>query len=180
MTFGIHTSLLPVSSNGDINLKYHLHWLENRRNIELKRTAIATSSSSDNSNECLNSLEKMNIRKQPVSSASSPNQEKIVPCPDDVLFGRGLPIRQLPGNVRFHGIIEDHIEQYEKTDSRFEKTVIAEMIVRTIKEKYGGRFLKQVRGGWGKYYIRNTICGVKSPGSSLSFSTISIYSRTRF
>ena len=178
MTFGIPTSLLPVSATGDIDLKYHMHWLQNRREIELKRIAAAETSStdddynsnnenlcramqvnlaSDNSNEKgHNLLEKRNIRKQHVSSASSPNQEKIVvPGPNDILFGRGLPTRQLPGNVRYHDIIEDHLEQYEKTKSRFEKTVIAEIIVRTIKENYGGRFLRQVRDGWGKDYIRN-------------------------
>jgi len=68
----------------------------------------------------------------------------------DILFGRGKGVQAHPGNKRLRELVETHLDRYEKS-SRLEKTLIAEMIVRTIKDM-SGRFLKIEKasngGGW--------------------------------
>ncbi|KAL3935386.1 MAG: hypothetical protein SGARI_002997 [Bacillariaceae sp.] len=76
----------------------------------------------------------------------------------DVLFGtcggwsigRGKGIQAHPGNKRLRELVEANLERYEQA-SRLEKTLLAETIVRNIKDT-SGRFLKldsgTSGGGW--------------------------------
>ena len=137
MTFGIDCSLLPVSQVGEIDLSSHLHWLEERTELEGRSIYTEPSRIRDSCAEIRTSQEHI--------FGSRPD---ISPGPNDVIFGRGSIVRQHPGNVRYHDIIEEHSSEYESS-GKFEKTVVSEIIVRTIKEKHGGRFLKQDRGNWG-------------------------------
>lgn len=70
--------------------------------------------------------------------------------PYDILFGRGKGVQAHPGNKRLREHVETNLERYEKAN-RLEKTLIAEMIVRSIKDT-SGRFLKLESasrgGGW--------------------------------
>ena len=101
----------------------------------------------------------------------------VVPGTFDVLLGRQTYARSHLGNVRFHHIVEEHMEQYEQATSKFEKTMIASITLDTIKngtsygndsgtntqpslfggqerqqqekqEACGGRFLQQRDDGW--------------------------------
>jgi hypothetical protein len=61
----------------------------------------------------------------------------------DVMMGRGYEVQIHPGNVRCRKIIAERHEVYDKV-LIYEKTAIADTIVRLIKES-GGRFLQD---GW--------------------------------
>jgi hypothetical protein len=86
-------------------------------------------------------------------SSFTPSEQHFVyggpvdPQMNDVLFGRGKPIQERPGNVRFREILELHRPQYDKGE-KFEKTAITTNIVRIVKGE-GGRFLKQNDNGRG-------------------------------
>jgi hypothetical protein len=63
--------------------------------------------------------------------------------------GRGKGIQAHPGNKRLRELVEANLERYEQA-SRLEKTLLAETIVRNIKDT-SGRFLKLDSGragGW--------------------------------
>jgi hypothetical protein len=67
--------------------------------------------------------------------------------PTDVLFGRGAPVRDNPGNARFRKLVDRYIFQYENAE-RLEKGCIAYAIVVMVNES-NGRFLHQSRDvGW--------------------------------
>jgi hypothetical protein len=69
------------------------------------------------------------------------------PWPNDVLFGRGKPIQDRPGNARFREMIDKHIDKYEQNE-KGAKAIASAYIVRIVKEE-GGRFLKEWgHGGW--------------------------------
>jgi hypothetical protein len=68
------------------------------------------------------------------------------PLPNDILLGRGKPIQQRPGNIRYREMIDKHMDKYEEGNSA--KYAITAYIVHLLKEE-GGRFLKEVEdGGW--------------------------------
>jgi hypothetical protein len=65
------------------------------------------------------------------------------------LSGRGKGIQAHPGNKRLRELVEANLERYERA-TRLEKTLLAETIVRNIKDT-SGRFLKLDSGrggGW--------------------------------
>jgi hypothetical protein len=70
----------------------------------------------------------------------------VVPSTYDVLMGRGKRVLESPGNYRFRQLLDTNRGHYESV-SKFEKTVVAEFILKHIKES-GGRFLKQGDSGW--------------------------------
>ena len=69
-----------------------------------------------------------------------------MPFSQDVLFGKGTPFQNHPGNMRFRELIADHIKQYDKSQKK-EKKDIAFGIIDTIRQS-GGLFLKQDGGLW--------------------------------
>jgi hypothetical protein len=70
----------------------------------------------------------------------------VVPSKHDILLGRGKRVQESPGNFSFRHILDTYRDEYERV-SKFEKTVVAESILRLIKDS-GGRFLKQGDCGW--------------------------------
>jgi len=75
--------------------------------------------------------------------------DEIQPTDYDVLFGRGKPFQDHPGNLRLHSVVNVYKPNYSQA-RRHEKTAIAEDVVKLIKSdrKQVGRFLKQVDGRW--------------------------------
>jgi hypothetical protein len=69
----------------------------------------------------------------------------ITPSRYDILFGRGRPIRENPGNLGLLFLVEQKRSVYEATDKQ-EKTRIALEIVRMLKAK-PSRFLKKNASG---------------------------------
>jgi hypothetical protein len=64
----------------------------------------------------------------------------VIPKPEDVLFGRGKPTRNHPGNVRFRNLMESHADEYNKAP-KFVKSLIAKKLVQIVSSS-GSRFLK--------------------------------------
>ena len=116
-------------------------------------------------------------KQQQSSSQGESDRYVVVPGTFDVLLGRQTYARSHLGNVRFHHIVEEHMDQYEQATSKFEKTMIASITLDTIKngtpygtdsgattqpslvggqerqqqekqEACGGRFLQQRDDGW--------------------------------
>lgn len=72
-----------------------------------------------------------------------------IECPEqsDVLFGRGWPKMNHPGNATFRNILEYRLEHYNSIQSKKGKTTITRDIVSEIK-KSGARFLRQDDSGF--------------------------------
>ena len=87
------------------------------------------------------------IRIQVKNEAKAPLSSRvIVPGNRDVLMGRGKRVLESPGNVHFRYLLQLHRNQYEAV-SKFEKTLVIEVILQKIRES-GGRFLTQGDDGW--------------------------------
>jgi hypothetical protein len=67
------------------------------------------------------------------------------PLPNDVLLGRGRPIQDRPGNIRFREMLEKHIDYYDR-GGRGSKTAVSVFIVHLVHQE-GGRFLRELEGG---------------------------------
>jgi len=126
MTYGIPRSTLPVTPTGELLIDGHLMWLETRKQREKERTIFPITS---------------------IVMEESKFDENIGPNPEDVLLGRGKTVVEHPGNTRFRQMIERFMIQYEDAP-RLEKTCLAEIIVRMVKES-SGRFMKRnEKGAW--------------------------------
>jgi hypothetical protein len=87
------------------------------------------------------------LRRQEEKGPNDIDIERIVlPGSVDVLFGRGKPIQEHPGNLRYHYILDMYQDPYEGA-KKFQKMEISETVVHLVK-KYHGRFLKQDGAGW--------------------------------
>jgi hypothetical protein len=62
------------------------------------------------------------------------------PLPQDVLFGRGRPIQNHPGNVRFREILDHYADDYDN-DDLIQKKMVALQVVHRVTSS-GARFLK--------------------------------------
>jgi hypothetical protein len=85
----------------------------------------------------------------PAKLWESPAEPYVIydPLPNDVLLGRGKPIQERPGNIRFRDMLDKHMDNYEKCLTGAKNKVSA-YIVHLVKEE-GGRFIKEVEdGGW--------------------------------
>jgi hypothetical protein len=121
MTFGIPTESLPVNNIGEFLMENHRHWLEERRQAE------------DESKDYTDRVILV--------------PTMIVPGPNDVVYGRDRFALHHPGNAHYLILIDERREEYEHTQSRTEKTEVANGIVNAIRES-GGRFLKRADVGW--------------------------------
>jgi hypothetical protein len=71
----------------------------------------------------------------------------VVPGRVDVLLGRGKPIQEHFGNLRYHMLL-DHYQKAYETAKKFEKLQVSQTIVDWV-HRYQGRFLKQEgASGW--------------------------------
>lgn len=118
-TFGIPAKVLPITSDGFLDLSLHRQWLSERRHLE------ASSSHSEDIGERI-----------------------TAPRPQDVLLGRGRTSQTHPGNVRYHSLLSSHQEAYDRGQGdRQQTSLIATSVVNAIKSA-GGRFVKQDEAGW--------------------------------
>jgi len=76
------------------------------------------------------------------SVGTSASCNVFLPTSNDVLFGRGKPFQQHPGNIRLSLTLDSMRDRYNAV-SRNEKTVLAMDIVRTFQAN-GTRFLRRV------------------------------------
>jgi hypothetical protein len=85
-------------------------------------------------------------RQRMLEGGSDDTKRKAIPGPFDVLLGREKISQENDGNVRYHFVIDTHMDHYESSPVR-EKTAITRKIVQGIKAS-GGRFLKLDSAGW--------------------------------
>jgi hypothetical protein len=116
-TFGLPSSALPLADDGEPKTKTHKNWLKLRKSQE-----------------------------QSQMSGDLPLSIVVVPNRLDILLGRGKPIQEHFGNIRYHTILDHYQEAYERA-KKFQKMKIAQQILDTVKE-YGGNFLRQEGAGW--------------------------------
>ena len=121
MTFGIPTNLLPLTTDGEIELDNHQLWLEQRRHKE-----------------------DLGIHKKDEVNTI---ELATVPGSSDIIMGREKIAREHLGNRRFLKMIQDNKEHYDSAPSKADKTLFATQMVHIIKES-GGRFLKLEDIGW--------------------------------
>ena len=91
-------------------------------------------------------MQPQNIQKQPQNTPIKSDSVNFTEL--DVLFGRGKGSQNHPGNVRFHRLLDQHIDEYDKA-SKLGKTALSEKIIKIINES-SGRFLKQDENGSGE------------------------------
>ncbi len=70
----------------------------------------------------------------------------FLPLNSDILFGRGKPIQQTPGNLRLSAIVDSFVTEYH-TRNKQDKTALATQIVDMVKSA-SGRFLSKNAGIW--------------------------------
>ena len=70
----------------------------------------------------------------------------------DVCCGRGKGFFRQPGNVIFQDVIRNHLDAYEKADSRTSKRAIVSTIVKSIRIDHKLRFIKK-DPAVGKWYV---------------------------
>lgn len=78
--------------------------------------------------------------------AHSSSEVIVVPGRLDILLGRGKPIQEHFGNLRYHVLLDYYQPAYERA-KKFDKMQIAQRIVNAVHE-YSGKFLKQEGAGW--------------------------------
>ena len=94
-------------------------------------------------------LKAMSTSLLPAKFCESPAPHYVIydPLPNNILLGRGKPIQDRPGNVRFREMIDKNIDKYDKGEHGA-KVLVSAYIVRILKEE-GVRFLKELKdGGW--------------------------------
>jgi hypothetical protein len=141
MTFGIPTSVIPVQDDGRVDLTHHLQWIQNRRKLEASRQRRQLQPPST----VPTPLEGSQSTTDPMSDSSvgtSVSCNVFLPTTKDVLFGRGKPFQQHPGNIRLSLMLDSMRERYNAA-SRHEKTMLAMDIVMTFQAN-GTRFLRRV------------------------------------
>jgi len=156
MTFGIPTSVIPVQPDGSVDRSHHLQWIQNRRQLEAsrqRRRFQATSGAPSSLGATRmggGGVERETSQfsghpNDPMSDSSvgtSASCNVFLPTSNDVLFGRGKPFQQHPGNIRLSLTLDSMRDRYNAV-SRNEKTVLAMDIVRTFQAN-GTRFLRRV------------------------------------
>ena len=85
------------------------------------------------------------------SLSSAHPQQMYEVTPSDVLCGRGKCYSNHAGNRDFRITIGSHLDSYIAAEYRFRKAKIVENIIVTIRNEFGGKFLKKVKDiprGW--------------------------------
>ena len=76
-------------------------------------------------------------------------EEEVVPRPQDVLLGKLKVAKGQLGYDMLGALIDEFRPEYERSNTKMEKTKISQHIVEIIKSQ-GGRFLKQTKHKYGK------------------------------
>ena len=151
-TFGIPIDTLPITEEGECKLKPHKQWVQRRRKEEKAAAA--------------DGMQRVVVPSRfDVLFVSSYLEHilitvrSILSCKDfrliiwllfvsfyTIIQGRGKPIQEHPGNLKYHQILESCRDRYDAA-KKFEKMEISDFVVQIVKG-YSGRFLKQDSAGW--------------------------------
>ena len=70
-----------------------------------------------------------------------------LPASNDVLWGKGRPTQQHPGNVHLRDLVEEFIDEYQAAQLSADKTKVVHKVCLMIKAR-SGRFLQKDDDGW--------------------------------
>jgi hypothetical protein len=129
-TFGIPHDCLPVTVDGEPKIKTFRLWIKSRKQQEDKQRRQQQHSDNDEND----------------NNANNSNNIVVIPGRVDVLVGRGKPIQEHFGNMRYHVLLDHYHGAYENA-KKFEKMQVAQTVVDLV-HGYQGRFLKQEGAGW--------------------------------
>ena len=177
MTFGIPTKDFPVTDDGmQMKKQNHRRWIESMKQLEEtkgnnerqeEKAAMMVSSVTTrigrNNNHRIPTphVDSLSPSKLPSSMLSDGgcrtndaaheerqwSQVVILPTRNDILFGRGKPIQEHPGNIRLLVMLESILDRYESL-KRKEKSKLPQEVILKVKSM-GGRFLRrQDDGTW--------------------------------
>jgi hypothetical protein len=132
-TFGIPHQCLPVTVDGEPKIKAFRAWIKIRKQQEDQQRQQQQQQCyyDTNDNHLVN---------------SNGNKIVVVPSRVDVLLGRGKPIQEHFGNMRYY-VLLDHYQRAYETAKKFEKMEVAQTVVDLVHNSHG-RFLKQDGAGW--------------------------------
>jgi len=143
MTFGIQPFSIPFNEKkGNLPVYRHLEWIQHHQAIKpaMKQGKI----------QCQHDyLNKKDVKYAILSEDDNDKMDhiyavRIVPKPQDVLFGTGI---SHPGNNYFRFLIMSQMDCYNNADSNFDKTLLSLQVISHVKES-GGRFLKMIGKDW--------------------------------
>ena len=90
----------------------------------------------------------INVGNTPSVSPPTTSNSIEEPTASDILLGRGRVIDTRPGNMKFRQFLAQQLEHYEQAP-KFQKTEIAESLLRHLKDSCHVRFLKELPDGKG-------------------------------
>jgi hypothetical protein len=94
------------------------------------------------------------------------SEQAVVPLPMDVIFGRGQLQHSVPGNIRFHSLIELYMPRYNAATCKRHKSLVVNDIYHAVKAT--GRFLKMERGNTG-YIEVDEAAGKEKIGQAIRY-----------
>ena len=120
MSYGVPLENLPVTHRGSLKVDVNRRWINKRK-----------------------AKEKV-LRKHGWNTSNFSGMD--LPGRNDVLLGRGKPMRSHCGNQKLRELVEQHRQEYDS--GKFgQKAQIAEKLVQKML-KDGGQFVKQDKDGW--------------------------------
>jgi hypothetical protein len=86
-----------------------------------------------------------NVSTDAAATENAPRNRQFVSSvgPNDVLLGRGAPMVNFAGNVRFRVLVATRLEEYSRARRRQTKDTIAREIMALVEQR-GGRFLRKM------------------------------------
>lgn len=129
-TFGIPAQCIPLTADCEVRVKGHRAWIKARKVQEIERA-----------------------RERATGNATA--VVVVLPSRTDILLGRGKPIQENAGNMRYHMLLDHYYQAYEEA-KKFQKMQIADKLV-TIVHEYGGRFMKQDASGAGWIEVEDDV-----------------------
>ena len=118
----------------------------NTKDPSPRATSIMQSSNgTENGNAVKNNEKNQNLPKTSNGSCDKNPlalRDDIIPTDKDVLLGRSAPYRTHPGNVVLSELTKKYFDEFSKSSTASDKTVITWHIVKIIQDEYGGRFLQ--------------------------------------
>mmetsp|Transcript_7006 Transcript_7006/g.12988 ORF Transcript_7006/g.12988 Transcript_7006/m.12988 type:complete len:344 (+) Transcript_7006:749-1780(+) len=156
-TFGIGSNLLTVDPRSEESTMVIREWFATRRLKEASAKAAAAASRTTPTSGVVSDIGHYDVlfgkskflRTFVIVVLLSASVTLSVCLNHLFVVGRGKGVQAHPGNKRLRELVEANLERYERA-SRLEKTLLAETIVRNIKDT-SGRFLKLDSGrggGW--------------------------------
>ena len=123
--------------------------------INIERANNSRSASTSNSCEKLaktapwGAAPKFKSPQAPTKGSMDPLPADFEPTPCSVILGRGKGSYNNPGNKRCREIVQEHLEQYNSLDNRFERSNVVKQVFNTIKQSCPeGAFIKKTDGFW--------------------------------